>query len=61
MNCLLVNALLATGQMKSGPEYDFYFDHQFIETEKYYAKPTYKKFLVYSPGVAVINDIIFVI
>ena len=30
--------------MKSGQEYDFDFDHQFIETEKYDAKPTYKKF-----------------
>ena len=30
-------------------------DRQFIETEKYDAKPTYKKFLGYSPGVAVIN------
>ena len=38
--------------MKSGQEYDFDFDHQFIETEKYDAKPTYKKFLGYSPGVA---------
>ena len=44
--------------MKSGQEYDFDFDHQFIETEKYDAKPTYKKFLGYSPGVAVINDMI---
>ncbi len=58
MNCLLVNALLATGQLKSDQEYDFDFDHQFIETEKYDAKPTYKKFLGYSPGVAVINDMI---
>ena len=58
MNCLLVNALLATGQLKSGQEYDFFFDHQFIETEKYDAKPTNKKFLGYSPGVAVINDMI---
>ena len=58
MNCLLVNALLATGQLKSGQEYDFDFDHQFIETEKHDAKPTYKKFLGYSPGVAVINDMI---
>lgn len=58
MNCLLVNALLATGQLKSGQEYDFDFDHQFIETEKYDAKLTYKKFLGYSPGVAVINDMI---
>ncbi len=58
MNCLLVNALLATGQLKSGQEYDFDFDHQCIETKKYDAKPTYKKFLGYSPGVAVINDMI---
>ncbi len=58
MNCLLVNALLATGKLKSGHEYDFDFDHQFIETEKYDAKPNYKKFLCYSPGVAVINDLI---
>ena len=34
------------------------FDHQFIETEKYDAKPTYKKFLGYRPGVAVIDDLI---
>ena len=44
MNCLLIKALLATGQLKSGQEYDFDFDHQFIETEKYDAKTTYKKF-----------------
>ena len=58
MNSLLVNALLATGQLKAGQEYDFAFDHQFIETEKYDAKPTYKKFLGYSPGVAVIGNVI---
>ena len=58
INSLLVNALLATCQLKAGLEYDFDFDHQFIETEKYDAKPTYKKFLGYSPGVAVIGDVI---
>ena len=31
---------------------------QFIETEKYDAKMTYKKFTGYSPGVAVIGDLI---
>ena len=56
MNCLLIKALLATGQLKSGQEYDFDFDHQFIETEKHDAKPTYKKFLGYRPGVYVIGD-----
>ena len=34
------------------------FDHQFLETEKYDAKPTYKKFLGYRPGVYVIGDMI---
>ena len=58
MNCLLVNALLATGQLNSGQEYDFDFDHQLIETEKHDVTPTYKTFLRSSPGVAVINDMI---
>ena len=58
MNKLLVNALFATGGLKANQEYDLDFDHQFIETEKYDAKPTYKKFLGYSPGVAVIGDMI---
>ena len=44
--------------MKEGEGYDVDFDHQFIETEKYDAKPTYKKFLGYRPGVAVIGDMI---
>ena len=38
--------------------YDVDFDHQFIETEKYDAKPIYKKFPGYRPGVAVIGDLI---
>ena len=58
MNRLLINALLATGGLKANQEYDLDFDHQFIETEKYDAKPTYKKFFGYSPGVAVIGDMI---
>ena len=47
---------LATGGLRSGQEYDLDFDHQFIQTEKYDAKRTYKKFFGYSPGVAVIGD-----
>ena len=58
LNTLLLNCLLATGQLKAGGEYDVDFDHQFLETEKYDAKPTYKKFLGYRPGVAVIGDMI---
>ena len=33
-----------TGQLVAGASYDLDFDHQFIETEKYDAKMTYKKF-----------------
>lgn len=42
----------------AGASYDLDFDHQFIETEKCDAKMTYKKFIGYSPGVAVIGDLI---
>lgn len=58
MNDLLVNSLLATGQLETNHKYDFDFDHQFIETEKLDAKHTYKKFLGYSPGVGAIGDMI---
>ena len=44
LNRLLVKALLSTGQLMAGASYDLDFDHQFIETEKYDAKMTYKKF-----------------
>ena len=58
LNTLLLNCLLAMGQLKSGVGYDLDFDHQFIETEKLDAKVTYKKFTGYRPGVAVIGDVI---
>ena len=58
LNTLLLNASLATGQLTKGGEYDFDFDHQFIETEKYDAKTTYKHFKGYGPGIAVINNMI---
>ena len=56
LNTLLLNCLLSTGQLKEGEGYDVDFDHQFIEAEKFDAKPTYKKFLGYRPGVYVIGD-----
>ena len=56
LNTLFPNCLLSTGQLKEGEGYDVDFDHQFIEAEKYDAKPTYKKFLGYRPGVYVIGD-----
>ena len=55
LNRLLVELLLATGQLVCGGEYDVDFDHQFIEAEKYDAKRTYKHFLGYSPGVVTIG------
>ena len=58
LNTLLLNCIFASDQLKEGEMYDVDFDHQFIETEKYDAKPTYKKFLGYRPGVAVIGDLI---
>ena len=57
LNTLLLNCIFASGQLKEGEMYDVDFDHQFIETEKYDAKPTYEKFLGYRPGVAVIGNL----
>ena len=56
LNELLINALISTKQLKSEGVYDMDFDHQFTETEKYDAKATFKKFLGYGPGIAVIGD-----
>jgi len=44
LNTLLLNCIFASNQLKEGEMYDADFDHQFIETEKYDTKPTYKKF-----------------
>ena len=49
LNTLLLNCLLSTGQLKEGGEYDVDFDHQFIEAEKYDAKPRTRNFLVTGP------------
>ena len=58
LNALLIKALVPTGELNEVETYDVDFDHQFLETEKYDAKPTYKKFLGYRPGVYVIGDMI---
>ena len=58
LNSLLVQVLMNTCLLVAGASYDLDFDHQFIETEKYDAKMAYKKFTGYSPGVAVIGDLI---
>ena len=41
--------MFASGQQKEGEMYDVDFDHQFMETENYDAKSTYKKFFGYRP------------
>lgn len=56
MNELLIRSLISTRELYKGQEYYFYFDHQFIETEKYDAKPTYKKFTGYSSAVVIIGE-----
>ena len=56
LNTLLINALVSIGELKEEEGYDVDFNHQFLETEKNDAKPTYKKFLGYRPGVYVIGD-----
>ena len=58
MNTLLLKLLMRTGLLKSGEYYDLDFDHQFIESEKFDAKRTYKGFKGYSPGVSSINGMI---
>ena len=39
LNALLLNCMFAFGQLKEGEMYDVDFDHQFMGTEKYDAKP----------------------
>ena len=58
LNTLLLNCIFASGQLKEGEMYDVDFDHLFIETEKYDAKPTYKKVPWLSPWHGVIGDLI---
>jgi hypothetical protein len=43
LNSLLVKVLKNIGRLVAGESYNFDFDHQFIETEKYDAKMTYRK------------------
>jgi len=58
LNDLLLDVLVSTGQLVQGEKYDFDFDHEFLETEKYDTKFTYKKFKGYSPSVAVIGNLV---
>jgi hypothetical protein len=56
LNTLNIKLLLLTKQLFEGEFYDFDYDNQIIEHEKYDAKRTYKKNTGYFPGVATIGD-----
>jgi len=56
MNSLLMKSLLLTGQLQKGMTYDFDYDNQIIEHQKYDAKKTYKKTTGYFPGIASIGN-----
>jgi hypothetical protein len=61
LNSLMIKSLLLTGQLEKEQSYDFDYDNQIIEHEKYDATRTYKKNTGYFPGVATIGDKIFYI
>lgn len=57
MNELLVDLLLQTHQLKPNHQgYTLDYDNQFIATEKYDSKTSYKKSKGYFPGIASINN-----
>jgi hypothetical protein len=61
MNDLNVKSLLLTKQLKEDEFYDFDYDNQIIEHEKYDARRTYKHNTGYFPGVGTIgNKIVYV-
>jgi hypothetical protein len=56
MNDLNIKLLLLTKQLVKEESYDFDYDNQIIEHEKYDAKRTYKHNTGYFPGIATIGD-----
>jgi len=61
LNKLNIKSLLLTGQLEKDRFYDFDYDNQIIEHEKFDAKKTYKKNTGYFPGVATIgNKIVYI-
>ena len=58
LNGLLLDMLQHTNQLKPGKDFDLDFDHQFIPTEKYDTKYSYKKERGYFPGIATIGPLI---
>ncbi|WP_414630767.1 hypothetical protein [Bacteroides sp. UBA939] len=58
LNGLLLDLLQHTGQLPPGKDYDLDFDHQFLATEKYDTRYSYKKARGYFPGIATIGSLI---
>jgi hypothetical protein len=56
LNDLNIKLLLLTKQLTKGQYYDFDYDNQIVEHEKYDAKKTYKMNTGYFPGIATIGD-----
>ena len=56
VNDLNIKSLFLTKQLKRGEFYDFDYDNQILEHEKYDAQKTYKMNTGYFPGVASIGD-----
>lgn len=57
LNSLPLDLLLATKLLdKKNKDYTLDFDHEFLATEKYDTKHTYKGFRGYSPGAATIGN-----
>ena len=58
MNNLLVNLLVLTNQLNTNnKDYVLDYDNQFIPTDKYDSKRSYKKAEGYFPGIASINNL----
>ncbi len=61
LNRLNIKSLILTGQLVSEKYYDYDYDNQITENNKYDAKRTYKKNKGYFPGVATIeNKIVYI-
>ncbi len=56
LNRLTVKSLIHTGQLDTDKYYDYDYDNQITENNKYDAKRTYKKNKGYFPGIATIED-----
>ena len=56
LNGLLVYVAVKSGMLVPGRKYNLDFDHEFLESETWEALHTYKGFLGYGPGCAVLSD-----